>query len=348
MIDAELLSDIASGRNLSSQRMASAMRSLMTGQASHAQMGAFLMGLRMKGETIDEIAAAATIMRELATPVPISPPLADKVVDTCGTGGDKSGLFNVSTAAAFVVAAAGGHVAKHGNRSVSSRSGSADLLESAGFNLDTTPAQVADCLSQLGVGFMFAPAHHGATRHVTPVRHELGLRNLFNVLGPLTNPAGARNQVMGVFNGHLCDPLARVLDKLGSRHVMVVHGQDQLDELSIAAPTWVAELKNGQIQTYWLSPEDVGLQRACLDELKVDSAQESLALIQQAFAGRFRAAADMIAYNAGAALYVSGLSPSIAAGVARASQLIADGNAGQHMQKAADYTQKQVRPEQSA
>ncbi|HET7313130.1 anthranilate phosphoribosyltransferase [Salinisphaera sp.] len=338
MIDSALLDEIAHGRDLAPERMASAMRTIMTGGATPAQIGALLMGLRMKGESIDEIAAAAGVMRELAAAVPVAPELAESLVDTCGTGGDGAGLFNVSTAAAFVTAAAGGHVAKHGNRSVSSKSGSADLLEAAGLNLDTGAAEVAACIQELGVGFMFAPAHHGAMRHAVSVRRELGIRTLFNLLGPLTNPAGARNQLMGVFNGHLCEPLAHVLAKLGSRHVMVVHGDDGLDELSINAPTKVAELRDGHVVSYRIAPEDVGLERGSLDTLRVPDAAGSLAIIEKAFAGEFDLAADIIAFNAGAALYVSDRAPDLAAGVALARETIASGAAARRMIEVARFT----------
>lgn len=347
MIDAAVLDDIARGQDLAPERMAAAMRTIMTGGATPAQIGAFLMGQRMKGESIDEIAAAAAVMRELATDVTVPPEIAETLVDTCGTGGDGSGLFNISTAAAFVTAAAGGHVAKHGNRSVSSRSGSSDLLEAAGLNLDMTPEEVADCIRDLGVGFMFAPAHHSAMKHAVPVRRELGIRTLFNLIGPLTNPAGAKNQVMGVFNGHLCEPLAKVLGKLGSRHVMIVHGEDGLDELSINAPTRVAELRDGQVTTYKIAPEDVGLERGSLDTLRVDSAAESLAVIEQAFAGQFDLAADMIAFNAGAALYVGGQAPNLTTGVTLARETIASGAAARHMIKIAQYTQERFSTVQS-
>lgn len=338
MIDATLLNDIARGLDLEPERMAAAMRTIMTGGATPSQIGAFLMGQRMKGESIEEIAAAATVMRELATDVPVEPELAEGLVDTCGTGGDGAGLFNISTAAAFVVAAAGGHVAKHGNRSVSSRSGSSDLLEAAGLYLTPSPEEVAQCIREVGVGFMYAPAHHGAMKHAVPVRNELGIRTLFNLLGPLTNPAGAKNQIMGVFNGHLCEPLAKVLGKLGSRHVLVVHGEDGLDELSINAPTRVAELRDGAVETYKITPEDVGLERGWLDSLKVANARESLGIIEQAFAGEFDMAADMIAFNAGAALYVSGKAPDLAAGVAMAQDTIASGAAARHMKEVAAFT----------
>jgi len=316
------------------------MKAIMTGQASEAQIGGFLIAMRMKSESVPEIAAATAVMRELATDVPVDANLAEKLVDTCGTGGDAAGLFNVSTAAAFAVAAAGGHVAKHGNRSVSSSSGSSDLLEAAGVALDTTPEQVGECIRRLGVGFMFAPAHHGAMKYAVGPRRELGVRTLFNIIGPLTNPAGARNQVMGVFNGHLCEPLAEVLHRLGSRHVMIVHGEDGLDELSINGPSRVAELRNGRIETYKIAPEDVGLERGPLDSLRVDSAAQSLAIVREVLAGKPGIALDMVAYNAGAALYVAGHAHDVAAGVARAREVLLSGAAGERMAALAELTQQ--------
>ncbi|MAA74999.1 MAG: anthranilate phosphoribosyltransferase [Salinisphaeraceae bacterium] len=338
-IDKALMEHVVSGRDLEPQRMYDAMRGLMTGAATPAQIGGFLVALRMKGETVAEITAAAEVMRELATPVPINPAYAETLVDTCGTGGDASGLFNVSTACAFVVAAAGGRVAKHGNRSVSSKSGSADLLEAAGVRLDTNPEQVARCVEQLGVGFMFAPGYHGAMKHAIGPRKELGIRTLFNIIGPLTNPASARNQVLGVFNGHLTQPLAEVLGRLGSRHVLVVHGEDGLDELSINATSRVAELRDGQVRSYSLAPEDFGLQRASLDTLRVDDAHASLALIRRAFEGEPGPAADMISLNAGAALYVAGVADSIGAGVQAAARVLASGEAGHRLTALAELTQ---------
>lgn len=338
MIDAELMNHVVAGRDLTTERMGEAMRAIMTGQATPAQIGGFLVALRMKGETVSEITAATAVMRELATGVPIDDHLAEHLVDTCGTGGDASKLFNVSTAAAFAVAAAGGHVAKHGNRSVSSSSGSADLLEAAGIAIDATPEQVAECVRRLGVGFMFAPAHHGAMKYAVGPRRELGVRTIFNIIGPLTNPAGARNQVMGVFNGHLCEPLAEVLQRLGSRHVMIVHGEDGLDELSINAPTRVAELRDGRIHSYKIAPEDVGLERGSLDALRVESAAESLAIVRDVLAGKPGIALDMVAFNAGAALYVCGQSADIARGVARARDVLYSGAAGERMAALAELT----------
>lgn len=343
MIDAELMDYLVAGRDLAPERMAEAMRSIMTGGATDAQIGAFLVALRMKGESIDEIAAAAGVMRELAMSVPVPTELVDQLVDTCGTGGDGSGLFNVSTAAAFVTAAAGGHVAKHGNRSVSSKSGSADLLEAAGLRLDTTPAEVATCIAEVGVGFMFAPAHHSAMKHAIGPRRELGIRTLFNIIGPLANPAAARNQVMGVFNGHLCEPLAHVLHKLGSRHVMVVHGEDGLDELSINAPSRVAELKDGRVTTYKIAPEDVGLERGSLAVLRVGNAAESLAMVHRALSGEPCVAADIVAFNAGAALYVGGRAADLPAGVALARETLASGAAADKLAEVRDLTQQLAR-----
>ena len=257
-------------KNLNESDMLDVMNSIMTGQTTDAQIGAFLVGLSMKGETIEEITASAKVMRSLATPVEIK---SNKyLVDTCGTGGDGLGLFNISTASAFVVAAAGGKVAKHGNRSISSKSGSADVLESAGVNLNLSPSLISECIAQIGVGFMFAPAHHSAMKHAIGPRKELAVRTIFNVLGPLTNPAKAPNQVMGVYDKNLIEPIANVLKELGSRHVMVVHSDDGLDEFSIADKTYVAELKDGNVSTYSVHPEDFGLTLGDLKDIRADNA----------------------------------------------------------------------------
>jgi len=265
--------------DLSREQMTAVMQQLMTGAASDAQIGAFLVALRMKGETVDEITGAAQVMRDLATPVVIN---AENIVDTCGTGGDGANLFNVSTAAAFVVAACGGKVAKHGNRSVSSSTGSADVLEAAGVKLSLSPEQVARAVEEIGVGFMFAPAHHSAMKHAIGPRRELAMRTVFNMLGPMTNPAGAKRQVIGVFDAKLCRPMAEVLLALGSEHVMVVHAADGLDELSLSGTSFVAELKDGAINEYTIVPEDVGLSTQNLEGLSVDSAAQSHALIKDA------------------------------------------------------------------
>lgn len=309
-------------RNLTADEMAATMRLIMTGEATPAQVGGFLIGLRMKGETVDEIAAAAAVMRELASKVDID---KKHLVDTCGTGGDASGSFNISTASAIVVAAAGGKVAKHGNRSVSSKSGSADVLETAGVNLELTPHQVADCVNEVGVGFMFAPLHHSAMKHAIGPRREMAVRTIFNVLGPLTNPAGAPNQVLGVFSIDLVEPLAYVLQRLGSEHVLVVHAEDGMDEISIASPTFVAELNNGKVSSYTVSPEDFGFKRADLEQIRAADAAHSLQIIKQVFNNEEGPAKDIVCLNAGAAIYAAGLTVSLAEGVKRAQAVIAAG-----------------------
>lgn len=327
-------------RDLSQTEMNTVMTEIMTGKATDAQIGAFLIALRMKGETIDEITGAAMVMRDLAIPVNIQ---SDSLVDTCGTGGDGANLFNVSTAAAFVVAAAGGHVAKHGNRSVSSSTGSADVLEALGVKLNIAPEVTARAIESLGVGFMFAPAHHGAMKHAIGPRKEIGQRTIFNMLGPMTNPAGVKRQVIGVFDANLCRPMAEVLHRLGSEHVLVVHSNDGLDELSIAADNHVAELHNGLIHEYTLSPVSVGIERSDLNGLSVESAEDSLSLINAAFSNSQDAIAQkasaIIALNAGAALYVSGISSSIKEGVALAEDTIASGGAKEKMKELVEFTQ---------
>jgi anthranilate phosphoribosyltransferase len=309
-------------RDLTAEEMTATMRLIMTGEATPAQVGGFLIGLRMKGETVDEIAAAANVMRELASKVNID---KKHLVDTCGTGGDASGSFNISTASAIVVAAAGGKVAKHGNRSVSSKSGSADVLETAGVNLELTPQQVADCVNDVGVGFMFAPLHHSAMKHAIGPRREMAVRTIFNVLGPLTNPAGAPNQVLGVFSKDLVEPLAYVLQRLGSEHVLVVHAEDGMDEISIASPTFIAELNNDKVSTYTVTPEDFGFKRADLEQIRAADAAHSLQIIKQVFNNEEGAAKDIVCLNAGAAIYAAGLTGSLVEGVRRAQAVIADG-----------------------
>lgn len=311
-------------RNLNADEMTAVMRTIMTGEATPAQIGGFLIGLRMKGETVDEIAAAARVMRELATGVQVT---GSNVVDIVGTGGDATNTFNVSTACTFVVAAAGGTVAKHGNRSVSSKSGSADLLEAAGVNLDLTPEQVAQCINDIGVGFMFAPKHHSAMKHAIGPRKEMGVRTIFNVLGPLTNPAGAPNQLLGVFSAELVKPLAEVLNKLGSNHVLVVNAEDGMDEISVGAPTHVAELKDGQISTYTITPEQFGVERADIKQLVVTSAAESLAIINGVLENKPGPARDIVMLNAGAAIYAAGLADTLDAGIRIADTEIASGKA---------------------
>lgn len=310
--------------NLSADEMNKVMRSIMTGEATPAQIGGFLVGLRMKGETVDEIASAAQVMRELATGVKVN---GEHVVDIVGTGGDGSNTFNISTACTFVVAAAGGTVAKHGNRSVSSKSGSADLLEAAGVKLDLNAEQVAQCINEVGVGFMFAPMHHSAMKHAIGPRKEMAVRTIFNVLGPLTNPAGAPNLLLGVFEDALVEPLAEVLNKLGSNHVMVVHSQDGMDEISIGAQTKVAELKDGKVTSYTITPEQFGFTKTNISELAVNNAEESLAVIKNVLDNVAGPAKDIVKFNAGAAIYVAGLVDSLAAGIEKAEEVIASGAA---------------------
>ena len=321
----EAIKAVISKQNLNEGEMHDVMNSIMTGQTTDAQIGAFLVGLSMKGETIEEITASAKVMRALATSVELSS--NDYLVDTCGTGGDGLGLFNISTASAFVVAAAGGKVAKHGNRSISSKSGSADVLEAAGINLNISPELISHCIEEIGLGFMFAPAHHSAMKHAIGPRKELAVRTIFNVLGPLTNPAKAPNQIMGVYDKSLVEPIANVLKGLNSRHVMVVHSEDGLDEFSIANMTYVAELKDNNISTYTVHPRDFGLEEGNLDSIKAENAEQSLALINEAFSGKKGVARDIIALNAGAAIYVSGLVSSFDEGVTQANQILSDGSA---------------------
>lgn len=334
------LGRIAEKQNLSTEEMVSVMRQIMSAGSTDVQIGAFLLGMRIKGETIDEITGGVQVLREFASGVKVAGP---NLVDIVGTGGDGANLFNVSTAACFVVAAAGGRVAKHGNRSVTSSSGSADVLEAAGVRLDITPEQVAHCVNELGIGFMFALMHHSAMRHVSLARKELGLRTLFNVLGPMANPAGLKRQLIGVYDRDLCRPVAEVLQRLGSQHVLVVHSDDGLDEISLAADTHVAELKNGGVSEYTLQPEQLGFKRESMQDLVVQDVGSSLQLIRSALAGekdrRSQCAAHMIALNAGAALYVAGVTPSILDGVSRANAVLASGAGLKKMLQLADMSQ---------
>jgi len=336
----QALNRIASNLDLSREEMKEVMRLVMNGEATDAQIGAFLMGLRLKSETIDEITGATEVMRELATGVTVN---AEPLVDIVGTGGDGANLFNVSSAASFVVAAAGGYVAKHGNRGVSSKSGSADLIEKAGINLEMTPEQVARCVEEIGVGFMFAPAHHGAMKHAIGPRKELGCRTIFNILGPMTNPAGVKRQLLGVFTKELCRPMAEVMKRLGAEHIMVVHSKDGLDEISLATSTHVAELKDGEITEYDITPEDLGIKSQSLVGLDVDSSEESLKLIRAAFGREHdeitEKARDLIALNAGAAIYIAGLADTPKAGVEMALDAMGSGLAAGKMSELADFSQ---------
>jgi anthranilate phosphoribosyltransferase len=338
MLIREALERVVARMDLERAEMRDVMRAIMSGECTDAQIGGFLVALRMKGESIDEITAAAEVMRELATPVEVG---VAPLIDVVGTGGDGANLFNVSTAAAFVVAAAGGYVAKHGNRGVSSASGSADVLEQLGVRIGIPAEAVGRGIRELGIGFMFAPAHHGAMRHAITARRDLGLRTLFNVLGPLTNPAGARRMLIGVFNPQLCRPMAEVLGRLGAERVMVVHAEDGLDEISVASRTRVVELRDGAFSEYTLSPEDLGVDSQSLIGLEVASPAESAALIRDALGKRrgphAAKAADVIALNAGAAIYLAGIVDNARAGVALASDIIHAGLALERIEALASF-----------
>ncbi len=326
---------IIEGNDLTMDQMTAVMRAVMSGEATPAQVAGFLVALRMKGEAVAELAAAASVMRELSSKVKVS---TENLVDTCGTGGDAKGTFNVSTTAAFVVAAAGGRVAKHGNRSVSSKSGSADLLEAAGANLQLTPEQVAQCIKELGIGFLFAPAHHSAMKHAIGPRKELGIRTMFNLLGPLTNPANAPHQVLGVFSVDWVKPLAEVLQSLGSLHVLVVHAQDGLDEISISSMTEVAELKDGEISRYQISPQQFGITESKLDNIIVQDVTQSLQLVNNVFSNKPSAALDIVKLNAGAALYASDKTSTLSEGVEMADAAIANGSAKKKFKQYIGFT----------
>ena len=318
------LKKVTANDDLSREEMLAVMRQIMTGQLTESQIGGFLIALQMKGESIEEITAAATVMRELVTSVKVSVP---HLIDIVGTGGDGASTFNVSTASAFVAVAAGASVAKHGNRAASSKSGSADLLEIAGAKIDLQPEQIADCVRHTGFGFMLAPAHHTAMRHAIGARKQLGVRTIFNVLGPLTNPAHVKREMMGVFSPDLVEPLAHVLAKLGSEHVVIVHSHDGMDEISSTAPTDVAELNHGEVTTYTIEPGQFGLESSSTNEIVVSSPAESLEVIESVLNGASSAAADITALNAGAAIYVAGLAQSLSDGIARAKDIIGSGSA---------------------
>ena len=337
----DVLTLLLERQDLPREAMLSTMRNLMGGIYTDAQIAGFLVALRMKGESVTEIAAAAEVMRELSVKVPLDG--TENLVDTCGTGGDGARTFNISTAAAFVAAACGTRVAKHGGRSVSSNSGSADVLEALGVNVNLTPERVADAVREIGVGFMFAPNYHAAMKHAAPVRKELGVRTLFNLLGPLTNPAGAPNQVLGVFDRALTGKLARGLNALGSRHVLVVHAEEGLDELSLASPTFVAELKDSHVSEYELEPGVFGLPRVAAAEMAVDGIEEACIMFLAALEDRHPGAAAIVALNAGAAVYVAGRADSLQSGIAQARAAIESGAA---RDKLADYVKFSNRAEQ--
>ena len=336
----QALSNITKNIHLTQEQMEDVMRSIMSGETTDAQIGALLMGLRLKGESIDEITAAARVMRELATKIEVSD--IPHLVDIVGTGGDGQNLFNVSTASAFVIAAAGATIAKHGNRGVSSKSGSSDLLEQAGIHLDLNMQQTERCIRDIGIGFLFAPNHHKAMKYAIGPRKELGIRSIFNLLGPLTNPAGVKRLVIGVFSNELCRPIAEVMKQLGAEHVMVVHSRDGLDEISLASATHVAELKNGEVSEWEITPELVDIESQTLTGLIVEDSATSLALIKDAL-GKKKSeigykAANMIALNAGAGIYVSGLTTSYKQGVALAHDIIYGGHALEKMSVLSEFT----------
>lgn len=319
----DALNQLLNGQDLSHDQMLAVMQQVMGGELTTAQISALLIALRLKGETVDEITAAATVMRELSNKVNIKD--TAHLVDTCGTGGDGIQTFNVSTVSAFVAAAAGAKVAKHGGRSVSSTCGSADVLEELGVDVNKTPDEVASSVDAIGIGFMFAPNHHSAMKHAAPVRKELGIRTIFNLLGPLTNPAAARRQVMGVFDRALTGKLAQVLQKLGSEHVLVVHGADGMDEISLTGDTYVAELKSGKLTEYTVNPTQFSLPIHQLKDIQIQNAAESKAMIMDVLNGKTGAPRDIVLLNAGAAIYVAGITATLAAGIEKAAQMIDDG-----------------------
>ena len=323
MAFAPTLNQLINGQDLSFAEMQALMRQVMSGELTHAQMAAILVALRIKGESVDEIAAAASVMRELSTKVATL--AGPHLIDTCGTGGDGIQTFNVSTVSALVAAAAGAKVAKHGGRSVSSSCGSADVLEALGVNVNLTPAQVASAVEEIGIGFMFAPNHHSAMKHAAPVRRELGVRTLFNLLGPLTNPANAKRQIMGVFSPALTVKLAQVLQQLGSEHVLVVCGADGMDEISFTGDSHIAELKNGQVTEYTINPSQFGMPTHQLASIQIDNAEQSKAMILAVLNGELGAARDIVLLNAGAAIYVAGLADCLAAGINKAAEVIDQG-----------------------
>ncbi len=325
------------GNDLEQNEMQEVMSAIMGGDATASQISAFLVALAIKGETVDEIVGAASIMRNLAAPVDIQ---AEKIIDSVGTGGDGAKLFNVSTASSFVVAAAGGTVAKHGNRAASGNSGSADLLEAAGVNISINPQQVAECINEVGIGFMFAPMHHSAMKYAIATRKEIAVRTIFNLLGPITNPARATHQLTGVFSQHWVKPMAEVLGRLGSQHALVVHSDDGLDEISLATTTSVAEFKDGGVSTYTIGPEEFGIVPQSLDSLIIEDAAQSLKLIRSALAGEPGPAFDMIALNAGATLYAGDLADSLSNGVRLAQETLHSGNALKKLDELAAVSQQ--------
>lgn len=346
----QFIRKVVEREDLAEGEMIDAMEAIMGGEATHAQMAAFLAGLRMKGETVDEIVGAARVMREHATPVrPRSAVSIDRdeinveeetIVDTCGTGGSGTNTFNISTTTAFVLAGAGVRVAKHGNRAVSSRCGSADVLEALGVNVDVTPEVVEECLGTIGIGFLYAPLLHSAMKHVAPVRREMGIRTIFNVLGPLTNPARASCQVLGVYRDDLTGTLARVLGRLGSRRAFVVHGSDGMDEITLTGPTRVAELRDGEVREYELRPEDFGLAAVPPERLRGGDAAENARIVRAVLEGEEGPRRDVVLLNAAAALVVSGAAPDLAAGLGAAREVIDSGRALEKLRLLAEATNR--------
>ena len=332
----EALGLLFSKRSLSMDEMGEVMQQVMTGEATPAQIGALLAALRMKGESVDEVAGAAKVMRALAASVDVD----EQAIDIVGTGGDSTSTFNISTCSALVAAAAGVKVAKHGNRSVSSKSGAADILEAAGVNIELDSDQVARCVSEIGVGFMFAPRHHSAMKHAIGPRKEMGVRTIFNILGPLTNPAGTRRQLLGVYDKAWVKPIADVLNKLGSEHVLVVHGDGGMDEISLSGATHIAELKNGQVTEYEITPGQFGIDAKPIDAIVVDGPEQSLAMIQSVLANDAGPARDIVVLNAGAALYVGGVTESIEEGVKAAADVLASGEVAKKLAQLVTLTQE--------
>ena len=329
------ISQVSSGKNLTKDDMSEIILEILEGKVTDAQIGAFLIALSMKGETVDEVIGAVSVMRNLSTKVEINAP---NLIDTCGTGGTGIGIFNVSTTSAFIASSCGAKIAKHGNRSATRKSGSADLLEQAGVSLSLTPEQVASCIEEVGLGFMFAQAHHSAMRHVVGPRKEIGQKSIFNVLGPLTNPASATRQVLGVYDKKWMTPIAEVLNELGSEHLLIVHSKDGLDEISLACPTYVTEMKGGKISEYEISPEDFNFKTTSLDGLQVNSPQESLNLAKLALQGEHEKASSMICMTAGAALYLSDIAGSLEAGVELAKSSLESGAGLKKLNQLVEFT----------
>ena len=329
------ISQVSARRNLTREDMSEIILEILEGKVTDAQIGAFLIALSMKGETVDEVLGAVGVMRDLSTKVEIDEP---NLIDTCGTGGTGIGIFNVSTTSALVASSCGAKIAKHGNRSATRKSGSADLLEQAGVSLSLTPEQVASCIQEIGLGFMFAQAHHSAMRHVVGPRKEIGQKSIFNVLGPLTNPASAKRQVLGVYDKKWMTPIAEVLDELGSEHLLILHSRDGLDEISLASPTYVTEMRDGKISEYEVSPEDFNFETDTLEGLQVNSPQESLDLAKLALQGEHKKASSMICMTAGAALYVSDIANSLESGVELAKRSVESGEGLKKLNQLVEFT----------